>query len=129
MLFSLAYYYIGWHYSRAVVDMAGIVLNFRWFFHQFFGVERHLATFFVPFQRLQERSHNPLDFEDMASAFIVTTLMRIVGMVLRAVMIVLGLVAQVVTFALGGVLLLCWVLAPVLLLVVIFSGVVLMLHF
>lgn len=122
------FHYFAWHYSRAIVDIAGIVLNFRWFFHEFFGVSYHLQTFFVPFQRLKETATHALDLEDIATSFIVTTLMRLVGMVFRTVAIVCGIFLQLVTFVFGGLMLLVWLFVPLLLLVLFGSGVVLLLH-
>jgi|AACY02.16.fsa_nt_gi hypothetical protein len=121
--------YVRWHYTTAILDLAGIVLNFCWFFHTFFGVGRHLKTFFVPFQRLRERSTKPLDIEDIAASFVVTALMRVLGMSVRSVAILCGLVLQVLTFLFGGAMLLVWLTLPVLLFVFFVSGMVLLFYF
>jgi hypothetical protein len=128
MLGVFLYHYIQWHYSRAIVDIAGIVLNFRWFFHEFFGVSRHLKTFFVPFRRLREKAVDIFDLENFFESIVVTLLMRVVGMVLRSVVILLGLFLEVLAFLVGGVFLLVWLFVPFILLSLIISGAVLLFH-
>jgi hypothetical protein len=74
-----------------------------------------LVTVFVLyfiFKRLKEKYHGGLDVENFLSTLIITTIMRLVGMVLRAVIIVIGIVV-VVIFIVGGLLgFLAWLVLP-----------------
>jgi hypothetical protein len=129
MLFLFLKHYFFWHYTHALSSIANTTLNFRWFFSEFFGISLHLKTFFTPFERLEERAGRTLDFEKIAESFIVTFIMRLVGMILRSLMILLGTLFQILTFIFGAFFLLFWLIAPLCVLFLFFGGLFLLLHF
>lgn len=120
MLFAV--YYIRWHYSQALFDLIGIVRNFIWFFYEFFSIPLLLQTLFSPFHRLGERYTHKLDLGKIAEAFIVNTLMRLVGFLLRTFLIVIGIFFILLTFVLGLFFFIAWVLAPLLLVFLVLYG-------
>jgi len=109
---SLFVEYFVWHYTRAVRDLLNIVGNFLWFFWEFFSIRLLFATLFTPFHRLEERPKSKLDLGEIAQAFMVTTMMRIVGAAMRLFVILIGLVCIVITIIAGIGMLLVWLAAP-----------------
>lgn len=113
MLFAA--YYLQWHYSQGLLDLIGIVRNFLWFFYEFFSIPILLKTLFSPFHRLGEKYTHSLNIEKWFETFVVNLLMRIVGMVLRVFLIMLGSVCMIITSVVGIFFLCAWMFAPVLL--------------
>jgi hypothetical protein len=124
-MIPLALYYIRWHYSHGVTDLIGIVRNFLWFFYEFFSIPLLLKTFFVPFHRLAVTATQGFHPEEWFEAFIVTTLMRIVGAFMRTLLIVLGLALMLATLLIGLGVLVVWLMAPLFVFILISSGVTL----
>lgn len=117
-----AFHYIIWHYSSAIRDLIGIVINFIWFFFNFFSIETLLKTLFLPFGRLGEKYKKGVNVGAWAETFIVNALMRIVGFLLRICLIFIGLVLILLTIIIGITLLLAWLFAPFLLVFLVSFG-------
>lgn len=121
-MISVLYYYLTWHYSTGLRDLVRNVLNVAWFFYHFFSISILLQTFFSPFQRLSESRGKGLDIERFAETLIVNTLMRAVGIFVRTIFIVAGVVAITITAVGGTVLFFVWLAAPLFVITLIGSG-------
>ncbi len=121
-MIPLAYYYVRWHYSMAIRDLVGIIGNFFWFFYEFFSIPLLLKTFFVPFHRLEEQRTKAFKPQAWAEALLVTSLMRMVGALLRSLLIVIGIFFLLLTGVLGGTMLIAWICAPLLLGILVMSS-------
>jgi len=109
-------YYLSWHYSQGLLDYFRIWKNLIWFLWNFFSIKILIRTFFTPFERLQEKYTGGLDMESLAASIIVTTLMRVVGMLARTVIIIFGLIT-LTTFTLAGFIgIFIWLLLPMIIL-------------
>jgi len=82
-----------------------------------------VRTLFVPFRRLGESYPKFANIWEYFSAFIVNTLMRLVGAVLRFVIIIIGLVTWILLFSLGLLAFLIWLILPALLVFMFIKGV------
>ncbi len=114
--------YVSWHYSQALRDLSRNIANIIWFLYHFFSIPILLATFFSPFQRLDESYGKGLDLERFASVFVVNTLMRIVGMVARTAFIAAGVVSIAIAAVGGAVIFAMWVAAPLCIVLLVGSG-------
>ncbi len=116
--FMIAPYYLYWHYTRGITELSKNLLNFLIFELNFFSVKDLLLTLFAPFQRLRESYGNSIvDFESIASAFVVNTLMRIIGFIVRSVILIVAFIVLLISTLLVPVLLILWLVLPFLLLV------------
>jgi len=121
-----ALYYIRWHYSQGIVDLIGVVRNFIWFFYTFFSIPLLLKTLFQPFERLGERYSKGFDIGAWAQVFVVNSLMRAVGVLLRLFLIFMGIIFIISTVVIGLLFLVAWILAPLLLFFLVTYGLKLM---
>ena len=112
-----------WHYSTAIVDMFRIDGNIFWFLWHFFSVPDTLRTFFSPWERMGERYKKTLDIESLASTFIVNTLMRIVGIIMRTILLFFALVFFFIAFVVVIFTFFLWILMPFILFSLVFFGV------
>jgi hypothetical protein len=110
----LFFEYIHWLYSDGIKEYIRVWGNLEWFFYHFFSVPALLATFFQPFKRLQEGYGKGLDVGRWTETFIMNTVMRFVGMVVRSVFLGIAFVAEVAVGIAGAVLFILFVGAPVL---------------
>lgn len=105
--------YFSWHYGRAFVDMFHIWTNFLWFFFNFFSVRALVSSLFDPWKRMGEEYPRGLDITGTISTFVVNALMRMVGIMMRLMILCIGLAFMSVTFVLGIIASIVWALMPV----------------
>lgn len=122
-LLALNYFY--WHYTRALSDFFRVWGNFFWFFWHFFSIGLLLGTLFSPLQRLDEQYKKGLYPEQWFETFVVNSLMRLTGAVVRLVLIVIGIVALLATAVFGVCFFIAWLLVPVLLAATFIGGIAL----
>jgi hypothetical protein len=118
----LAIQYVRWHYTYAVADLVGIMLNFVWFLYEFFSIPILLKTLFVPFHRLSESKHTGFDPAAWLQALTINTLMRIVGALMRLLLIAIGIVLIMLVAVVGLGFLIVWLLAPLFVIFLVGSG-------
>lgn len=110
-----AFYYIRWHYTQGILDLIGVIRNFVWFFYNFFSISLLLKTLFQPFERLGERYKKGFDLGSWMETFVINTLMRLVGAIMRMFLILVGIALILLTLVVGLFFLLAWIFAPLLL--------------
>ena len=115
--------YLGWHYTKAFSDMFRIYGDTFWFLWRFYSVPTTLKTFFSPWERMGEQYQKGLDFGAIASTFIINTLMRILGMIMRIFLLALTLISFIIALFAMIVVLIVWICAPVLLVILLVLGI------
>ena len=120
----LAVQYLRWHYTQGVIDLVHVVGNFVWFFYEFFSIRLLLSTLFVPFHRLNETGPTGLDLGRMAEKLVVNSLMRLVGALMRASLILFGGTLVILTCVLGIFFLCVWLCAPLVVLALALYGLI-----
>lgn len=116
--------YIIWHYTRAILEFSHIYKNILSFLLNFFSIPILVQSYFAPWRRMGEDYTKNIvtDLEDVASVFVVNLIMRIVGMVMRTVIIVFGLLLVSVVALFYPVLLILWLIFPLILVVLVMLG-------
>ncbi len=114
--------YLSWHYSLGIVKFVRAWMNTHWFLFHYFSISVLLASLFAPFHRIQEKRARGFDPQNWFEVFIINTLMRIVGAIVRCIVIVIGISVQVIAFMLGAVSLFLYIGAPVTILASIIIG-------
>jgi hypothetical protein len=109
--FSISY--LLWHYTYGLGELINTVKNFIWAEYRLFSIPIMLKTLFSPWHRLTEGYVKTLDIGQIFGAFIVNTLMRIVGFIARLSILVIGLAVILLTVVLGCILLGIWIFMPV----------------
>ena len=106
--------YFLWHYGAAVRDMWEIEKNFLWFLYHFFSLPLLAQTFFAPIYRIREENSRGFDIGARLSDFIITSLMRLVGMIVRIPMLIVGVTAEGILAILFIPAMLVWLMLPLL---------------
>jgi hypothetical protein len=121
---SVFSHYLGWHYSRGIVEMLINFKNFLGFVYNFFSISTLFRTLFSPFQRLKEEYRGGLNVSAFFESFVANLIMRFVGLFVRSWVIALGIIALVITFLCQIILFVLWIVAPVVLTFLFFSSLI-----
>ncbi len=121
---SLFFDYVLWHYGRAYINGATVWANLMWFVMHFFSVPLILRTLFSPWKRMREEyTHG--GFEDFMGMIVVNIMTRIIGFFVRIVILIVGMVSFIATFA-GFILWsVVWTLLPIFIIGTISGGILL----
>lgn len=108
-------HYVRWHYGNAYRDIVRIWTNYLWFIAHFFSLQLLLRTFAAPFRRIEEGGKTGFDLKALAEKIAVNTMMRLVGIVLRTIIIAIGLVTLAAATIAGIATIIIWTLFPLVL--------------
>ncbi len=113
VLLSIAKHYITWHYTRALREIWHVAKNLLWFVVHFFSLPQLFRAYFAPFRRITEERGRSFSFEDLAGYLIINLISRLIGFILRSVIIVSGLLSLLVLCLGILILYILWLAAPV----------------
>ena len=109
--------YFRWHYSQALDDLLNISKNSFSFVLNVFSVKELTLNLFSPFERITVDYSREWSFEGTVGAWIVNGLMRLVGAVIRLIIILLGLISLAFALILSIIAFFIWLLWPFLIVV------------
>lgn len=122
LLTTILHHYLLWHYSRAFHDLVHVWGNLLWFVAHFFSIPQLTRSLLAPYKRIVEPRGETWNLEDLAGYVIIGLISRILGFLLRSVIIVVGLIVLGVLAVLGIITFLFWIIAPIALLAGILFG-------
>ncbi len=111
----ILWYYFKWHYSKGLRETINTIKNFLWFVAHFFSFRLLFKTLVSPWKRMGESYGEGFNPEAFASAFIVNSLMRIVGFVSRIIIIFVGLLTYLAVSLFSFAIIFIWIFAPIIL--------------
>ncbi len=121
--------YIVWHYTRALAELFLNCRNFISFLYHFFSIGELSHTLFAPWQMLGERYKKGFDPENFFEVFVVNSLMRLVGFLVRGAVILLGVVVIIFTILCSVVAFGFWLVLPLATILFLISGLKIVLTF
>jgi hypothetical protein len=105
-----------WHYSIAYKELFLLCRNFIWFIGHIFSIRDLSKTLFYPWQRLGEKYQGGLLHPaEWLSSFVINTMMRGVGLIVRLSVISIGLVCILFVILLCILMIAIWTVLPMLL--------------
>lgn len=111
-MFRLIFSYFVWHYSQAFRDIYNLFKNFVWFVYHFFSIKILLKTLLSPWRKLTEPYKGGWDLGALFETFVVNTIMRAVGVLVRISIILVGLISIVVVCLAGLLSIVVWMCMP-----------------
>lgn len=102
MVVTIFVRYTLWHYSQAPKLMFGVWKNLMWYLGHTFSVDSLWRSLFMPWRRIVSHPTKRWDFEDIASSLLANFISRIIGAVMRLVLILIGRAMQLL-WLLGGI--------------------------
>jgi len=118
--------FLRWQYGAGVAAFLAAWANLHWFVFHFFSIPLLIKSFAAPFHRIRERKSPGFNPEELFEVFIVNTLMRVVGVFVRTVFILVGVVAEAALFAAALFLFVSYLLLPLVPFAAIVAGIIIM---
>ena len=104
--------YIGWHFGSSVTSLTTIWRHLAHHIYRRFSIRLLLSTFFDPWKRMGETYTGQFDVAAMARTALVNAIMRLVGVLLRSVVIFCGLTCYIIFLCLYPVVIILWLFLP-----------------
>lgn len=122
MVVTIFVRYAAWHYSEAPGLLYKLWMNLLWYVGHAFSLSVLWRSLFAPWKRIVATHTKRWDLEDYASAVLANFVSRIIGGVMRLVLIVVGLIVQLLLLVFGGVFYISWFALPFILVLVFIFG-------
>ncbi len=104
--------FLKWHYGKALISIFSFWKNILIFLFNFFSIKSLIGNFFTPWKRLADSYPKHFDLGVYFSTFIVNILMRIVGIILRTILLAIGITTCAIYIILLPFTLLIWLILP-----------------
>ena len=113
MIFSLTLEYVVWHFTRMPLEIAKAWRNILLFNLEYFSLPLLLKTIFAPWRRIQWSAGKGFNIAKLLEALASNFISRILGAVIRSVLIVAGLATEAALLAAALATLIAWFLLPI----------------
>lgn len=117
--------YLKWHYGKAVYSLSGIWRNFISFTYNYFSIKLLFKNFFDPWKRMTDKYPTGFNLKLYFYAFLTNLIIRIVGMIMRTVLILAGLTCCILLVIFYPIVLIIWLLLPIITIFLLEKGVAL----
>ena len=101
-----------WHFYEMLVFLFGVWKNYILFALNYFSLPILLKSFFAPWRRYKWVYPKGINISEFFSTLISNTFSRILGAMMRTVLIVVGIIFQIFVLLAGVIIILAWVLSP-----------------
>jgi hypothetical protein len=117
--------YLKWHYTSALISTFSFWKNILVFLFNFFSIKSLISNFFAPWKRLADSYPKQFNLQKYLFTFLVNTIMRLVGMLFRTIIIIIGFAVCAGYIILLPVGLVFWLALPLIAIFLIVYGLIL----
>jgi hypothetical protein len=114
--------YLKWHYSKAVRSVVSVWKNFLDFLVEFFSLKYLLRNLLDPWKRMNDNYPSRFSLKDYAFAFITNIIMRIVGIIMRLLLLVVTIISCIIFVIILPLAIFIWAVLPLIILFLLISG-------
>lgn len=118
--------WVKWHFVEIPKKILKNSRNFLVFNFNYFSIFPLLKTLFSPWRRYRESYGRGFDLKRYFETFIGNTISRVLGLIVRIFIIVIGLVLEVFIFALCVIIFFAWLFYPFIIIGLLCLGIQLM---
>lgn len=115
--------FFSWYFKEAPKNIVGIWRNFILFVANYFSIIILLKTLFSPWKRIREEHGRGFDLMNFLSVLTLNVFSSFLGFLIRSVVIVWGVAAEIFVLVLGACFVVFWFLLPFILIFLIFEGI------
>ena len=117
--------YLKWHYSKAIYSLTNIWKNFLFFIFEYFSINLLFKNFFSPWKRMTNNYPKKFSAKKYFYTFTANLIVRVVGMIMRLCLIIIGLASYALLALFYPVALILWLFLPLIILILITDGLIL----
>jgi hypothetical protein len=114
--------YLKWHYSKAISSLSNIWKNFLYFVFHYFSIGLLFKNFFDPWKRMADTYPKSFSFKGYLFSFLTNSIVRIVGMIMRTFLIIIGLTSYIILGLFYPIVFVIWLLSPFIIIYLIATG-------
>jgi len=114
MRYSVLSEYLKWHFYEMPKEIQKGWFNYLRFYLNFFSIPILLKTFFSPWKRYRWSYGRGFSFSRYFEVFISNMATRLIGMVMRTILIIIGLIVDIFILVAGACVYILWWFLPVL---------------
>ncbi|MCX6738347.1 MAG: hypothetical protein NTY11_02955 [Candidatus Parcubacteria bacterium] len=115
--------YFIWHFHDVPKELGKAWKNYLRFYLSFFSVGALLRTFLAPWHSYQWDYGRGFSVSRYAETFISNSFSRVLGAIIRSVLILVGLIFEVFIFLIGAIVFLSWIFLPVIIIALFAFGI------
>jgi len=118
--------YLKWHYGTALATTFSFWKNILLFLFNYFSIKNLAGNFFAPWKRLADNYPKRFNIKIYFFTFLTNTIMRIVGIILRTIMIFFGIIVCLLYILAFPITLVLWLALPLVIAGLIIFGFILL---
>lgn len=111
-MINIFFQWVFWHFIEMPKEIVRAWKNFFLFNLNYFSIFLLLKTLFFPWRKYSCSYGRGFDFNRYIEAFLSNLIFRILGAVIRSVLIFVGLLTQIFIVLVGAIVLISWLLLP-----------------
>ena len=115
--------YIEWHFVDTPRGILRAWKNCLKFNLNYWSVILLIKTFFSHWRRYRYSYGKGFDFKRYFEVFTFNIISRVLGMILRSVLIIIGLASEIFVFLAGAIIFLFWLILPILIILSLWFGI------
>lgn len=112
---ALLIQYLTWHFFDVPKEIIAGWRNFLVFNFNYFSIDILIRTFFSHWHKYSLRYGKTISLRWYSEVFVMNMTSRIIGMVFRTCLIILGIISELFIFFLGAIFLGVWIFLPLIL--------------
>lgn len=120
---NIIYQYLVWHFFNAPAEILKGWQNYLLFGLNYFSIQTLAKTFFSHWRRYSSSYGKGFSPSRYFEAFIFNMMSRIIGAILRAFFIIIGILTEVFIAFAGGIVFFVWIILPFLIICGFISGI------
>lgn len=109
---SVLFGYLKWHYGKALITTFTFWKNILAFLFNYFSIKSLVSNFFSPWKRLADSYPKRFDLKIYFFTFLLNIIMRIVGILLRSIVLIIGLAICTITIVCLPITIIVWLALP-----------------
>jgi hypothetical protein len=121
-MFNILLEWFVWHYKEMPKEIFRAWKNFFKFNLEYFSILLLLKTFFSPWRKYEILYGRGFNIGKYLEAFFSNIIFRILGAVIRSILIIIGLLVQIFIIFFGMIIFISWLLLPVFLILGFYYG-------
>ena len=106
-----------WHFIEMPKFLLQVWKNYLMFASNYFSVILLLKTFFYPWKKYNWKYPRSFNIQEFFNTFISNTFSRLLGALMRIILIIAGIFLQIFIIIIGAVIFAFWVIMPVLVII------------
>lgn len=119
---NILFQWFSWHFSEMPKEIVRIWKTFLRFNLEYFSIKLLIKTLFYPWRRYEVSYGRGFDIKRFFESFFSNLIFRILGAIVRTILIFIGLLLQIFIIFIGVIIFILWLFLPLFLILGLYYG-------